>query len=48
MLPIMQSDIMLSRGNDILIIDAKYYSHATQVQFDKHTIHSPNIYQIYT
>lgn len=30
MLPKMQTDIMLSKGNNILIIDAKYYSHMTQ------------------
>lgn len=27
---------------------AKYYSHTTQVQFDKHTLHSNNLYQIFT
>lgn len=48
MLPVMQSDIHLQRGNTVFIIDAKYYSHTTQVQFDKHTIHSNNLYQIFT
>lgn len=48
MLPIMQSDIMLSYGCKTLIIDAKYYSHTMQVQYDKHTLHSGNLYQIYT
>ena len=48
MLPVMQSDITLSLGNRVLIIDAKYYSHATQVQFDRHTIHSGNLYQVFT
>ena len=48
MLPVMQSDIHLQRGNTVLIIDAKYYSHTTQSQFDKHTIHSNNLYQIFT
>lgn len=48
MLPVMQSDIMLTYGNKVLIIDAKYYSHTTQVQFDTHTIHSNNLYQIFT
>ena len=48
MLPTMQSDIMLSYGNDVLIIDAKYYSHTTQVQYDVHTLHSGNLYQIFT
>lgn len=48
MLPTMKSDITLSYNNKVLIIDAKYYSHTTQVNFDKHTIHSNNIYQIFT
>lgn len=48
MLPAMQSDITLQQGNAVLIIDAKYYSHSTQVQFDKHTLHSPHLYQIFT
>ena len=48
MLPVMQSDIMLQRGDRFLIIDAKYYEHSTQVQFDKHTLHSGNLYQIFT
>ena len=48
MLPAMQSDIHLQKGNRVLIIDAKYYSHTTQVQFDRHTIHSGNLYQIFT
>ena len=48
MLPIMQSDITLSKGNRILIIDAKYYAHNTQTQYDVHTLHSGNLYQIFT
>lgn len=48
MLPVMQSDIHLQKGNTVLIIDAKYYSHTTQTQYDKHTIHSNNMYQIFT
>lgn len=50
MLPTMQSDIMLSdkAEKNILIIDAKYYSHNTQIQYGKHTIHSNNLYQIFT
>ena len=48
MLPMMQSDIMLSRGNRTLIIDAKYYAHNTQTQYDVHTLHSGNLYQIFT
>ena len=48
MLPVMQSDIMLTRGNDVLIIDAKYYTRTTQSVFDAHTLHSGNLYQIFT
>lgn len=48
MLPIMQTDIMLSYNEKILIIDAKYYAHTTQSQFDRNTIHSNNLYQIFT
>lgn len=48
MLPIMQSDIMLSKDNHILIIDAKYYLHNTQEQYGTHTLHSANLYQIFT
>lgn len=50
MLPSMQSDIMLKNksGDTILIIDAKYYSHTTQAQYNVHTLHSNNLYQIFT
>lgn len=47
MLPIMQSDIMLSNKEKVLIIDAKYYAHTTQEHFNVHTIHSNNLYQIF-
>ena len=48
MLPVMQSDITLSKGDTVLIIDAKYYSHTTQMQYDVHSLHSGNLYQIFT
>ncbi len=48
LLPIMQSDIMLSRGNNVLIIDAKYYANTMQRQHDVRKLHSGNLYQIYT
>lgn len=48
MLPRMQTDIMLSKNNNILIIDAKYYSHMTQQQYGIHTLHSNNLYQTFT
>ena len=48
MLPVMQSDIMLTKGSDVLIIDAKYYKHTTQTRYDVHTLHSKSLYQIFT
>ena len=48
MLPRMQTDIMLSKNNNILTIDAKYHSHMTQQQYGIHTLHSNNLYQIFT
>ena len=48
LLPVMQSDIMLTKGNQVLIVDAKYYTHTTQVQYNVHTLHSNNLYQIFT
>ncbi|WP_295816709.1 5-methylcytosine-specific restriction endonuclease system specificity protein McrC [uncultured Veillonella sp.] len=48
MLPIMKTDIMLTYHDKVLIIDAKYYSRNTQVRFDRHKIHSHNLYQIFT
>jgi len=47
-LPSMQSDVMLSYGEQTFIIDAKYYSHTTQVLFDKHSVHNHNLYQLLT
>lgn len=47
-LPVMQSDIMLSYQGKMLIIDAKYYGNTMQMQFNKRTIHSANLYQIFT
>ena len=48
MLPVMQTDLMLSREEKVLIIDAKYYEHTTRVQYGKHKLHSDNLYQIFT
>ncbi len=48
MLPVMQSDIMLTYHETVLIIDAKYYTHTTQEQYDVHTLRSNNLYQIFT
>lgn len=48
MLPKMKSDIMLTYKEKVLIIDAKYYAHTTQSQFNTPTLHSGNLYQIFT
>lgn len=47
-LPVMQTDIFLRLNEKVLIIDAKYYGHILQTQFDKYTLRSNNIYQIFT
>jgi len=39
---------MLSKENRTLIIDAKYYQRIAQINYGNATIHSGNIYQIYT
>ncbi|MBP7185394.1 MAG: 5-methylcytosine-specific restriction endonuclease system specificity protein McrC [Ruminococcus sp.] len=48
MLPVMQSDVVLEYRDKILIIDAKYYSHNLQIHYDSQSIHSGNLYQIFT
>lgn len=48
MLPAMQSDIVLSNRAATLIIDAKYYSNTTQHHYERHKVHSNNLYQIFT
>lgn len=47
-LPTMQSDIMLSKGNKVLIIDAKYYTHTMQKRYNVSKLHSGNLYQLFT
>ena len=48
LLPTMQSDIMLTNDDKTLIIDAKYYSRTMQEQYGKKSLHSSNVYQIFT
>lgn len=48
MLPVMQTDIMLTQEEKTLIIDAKYYSSTLQQHYDRTTIYSNNLYQIFT
>lgn len=47
-LPSMKTDITLHKGSRTLIIDTKYYGRMMQEQFNKQTIHSGNLYQIFT
>lgn len=42
------SDITLEYDNKVLIIDAKYYSHIMQNRYEKETIRSANMFQIFT
>lgn len=48
LLPIMQSDIVLKKGGRVFVVDAKYYTHTTQERFGKRSLHSANLYQIFT
>lgn len=48
LLPGMQSDIMLTAGDKTLIIDAKYYSHSLVSQYEKESVRSSHLYQIFT
>lgn len=49
-LPVMKTDITLQYKNDVLIIDAKYYQETMQTNtlYDRRTLHSHNLYQIFT
>lgn len=47
-LPIMQTDILLTMRDRTLIIDTKYYSKILQQQYGKETIRNNNLYQIRT
>lgn len=49
-LPIMQTDCVLCFEEKILILDAKYYTYTMQYrkEYNSRTIHSKNLYQIFT
>lgn len=47
-LPKMHSDVVLRNDSHALIIDTKYYGTIMQKQFDKKTIRSGHIYQIFS
>lgn len=48
LLPVMQTDITLTYGHQILIIDAKYYRRTIQTNYGVQTLQSGNLYQIFT
>lgn len=47
LLPTMITDITLKHNDKTLIVDAKYYQHTVQTQYDVSTLHSNNLYQIF-
>ena len=47
-LPVMQTDIVLRKAEKTLIVDAKYYANTMQSQYDAYTLHSNNLYQLFT
>lgn len=48
MLPVMQTDVMLVYGEKTLIIDAKYYLQSMQNRYEKQTLRSGHLFQIFT
>lgn len=46
-LPAMRSDVVLSGGDKVLIIDAKFYKVAMQDYYQHHSVNSANFYQIF-
>ena len=47
-LPAMNTDVFLSSPTDRIIVDTKYYGEAMQQRFSKRTLHSDNLYQIFS
>ena len=47
-LPSMRSDLVLQKNGKALIIDAKYYAETMSQRFQKSTLRSAHLYQIYT
>lgn len=48
LLPDMQTDITLSEGNNVLIIDAKFYKNMMRSNYGINKINSNHLYQIFT
>lgn len=47
-LPAMKTDITLRKDNHVLIIDTKYYGSTLQYNFNRASIHSNNLYQVFS
>ena len=47
-LPLMRTDLSLESATEKIIIDAKYYRRTLQEYFDKRSIQSSNLYQIFS
>lgn len=48
LLPVMQTDMQLEQGGNVLIIDAKYYRHILQSRYETVKLRSVHLYQIFT
>lgn len=48
LLPVMQTDMQLEQGGNVLIIDAKYYRHILQSRYETVKLRSAHLYQIFT
>lgn len=46
-LPSMRSDVVLTGGDKVLIIDAKFYKNTMQEYYHHHSVNSANFYQIF-
>jgi 5-methylcytosine-specific restriction enzyme subunit McrC len=47
-LPLMKTDISITSKDRKIIIDAKYYKECLQEHYNKETIRSSNLYQLFT
>jgi 5-methylcytosine-specific restriction enzyme subunit McrC len=47
-LPTMETDISVRSSDRTLIIDTKFYKETFQKYYDRQSIHSPNLYQVFS
>lgn len=47
-LPVMKTDISIRSGQQTLIVDAKFYQNTLSNYYDSESIHSENLYQLFT